>query len=155
MKLVRKWKKKKLRVTKLSEVPELIRTISISKDLQSLNVEESMDKQKANPSRHTTFRGRPVKDTLKVLTSGTSRGPSGDSQGTNKKNDSLMKKSVFQMQQFLFYSSVTVFYWKNKYAKVLNGTSTGCLRDPVAGRPEDQMMGRSGYDPGTQVIHVF
>ena len=33
------------------------------------------------------------------------------------------------MQWLLLYTSVTVFYWKNKYAKVLNGdvhgTSTG------------------------------
>ena len=28
------------------------------------------------------------------------------------------------------------------------GTSTGRLRDPVAGRPGDQMMGRSGDVPG-------
>ena len=35
------------------------------------------------------------------------------------------------------------------------GTSTGCLRDPVAGRPGDQMMGRSGDVHGTSVIYVF
>ena len=38
------------------------------------------------------------------------------------------------MQWLLLYTSVTVFYWKNKYAKVLNGTSIGRLRDPLAGR---------------------
>ena len=32
---------------------------------------------------------------LKVLTSGTSRGPSGDSQGTNTKIDDLMKELFF------------------------------------------------------------
>ena len=31
----------------------------------------------------------------------------------------------------------------------------GCLRDPVAGHPGEQMMGRSGYVPGTLVIHIF
>ena len=31
----------------------------------------------------------------------------------------------------------------------------GRLRDPVAGHPGDQMMGRSGDVPGTSVIHVF
>ena len=31
----------------------------------------------------------------------------------------------------------------------------GHLRDPVVGRPRDQMMGRSGDVPGTSVIHVF
>ena len=35
------------------------------------------------------------------------------------------------------------------------GTSTRGLRDPVAGRPGDQMMGRSGDVLGTSVIHVF
>ena len=31
----------------------------------------------------------------------------------------------------------------------------GRLRDPVAGHPGDQMMGRSGYVRGTLVIHSF
>ena len=31
----------------------------------------------------------------------------------------------------------------------------GHLRDPVVGRPRDQMMGRSGDVPGTSVIYVF
>ena len=53
--------KEEVESNQTEEVPELFRTIPISKDLQSLNVEESMDKQKADPSRHTTFRGRPVK----------------------------------------------------------------------------------------------
>ena len=35
------------------------------------------------------------------------------------------------------------------------GTSAGRLQDPVAGRPLDQMMGRSGDVAGTSVIHVF
>ena len=35
------------------------------------------------------------------------------------------------------------------------GTSTGRLRDPVAGRAGDMMMGRSGDVPGTSVIHAF
>ena len=35
------------------------------------------------------------------------------------------------------------------------GTSTGRLRDPVLGRPGDQIMGRSGDIPGTSIIHVF
>ena len=59
------------------------------------------------------------------------------------------------MQYSLLYTSVTIFYWKNKYAKVLNGTATGRLRDPFVGRPGDQMMGRSGDDPGTLVIMFF
>ena len=35
------------------------------------------------------------------------------------------------------------------------GMSTGRLRDPIAGRPGDQMMGRSGEVSGTSVIYVF
>ena len=35
------------------------------------------------------------------------------------------------------------------------GTSTGRLRNPVEGRPGDQMMERSGDVPGTSVMHVF
>ena len=35
------------------------------------------------------------------------------------------------------------------------GISTGRLRDLVAERPREQMMGRSGDVPGTSIIHVF
>ena len=31
----------------------------------------------------------------------------------------------------------------------------GRLRDPVVGRPGDQIMGHSGDEQGTSVIHVF
>ena len=34
------------------------------------------------------------------------------------------------------------------------GTSTGRLRDPVVGRPRDQMMGRSGDVRGMSVKHL-
>ena len=37
------------------------------------------------------------------------------------------------MQQSLFYTSVTVFYWKNKYAKVLNGDVHGASTGPSCG----------------------
>ena len=48
-------------------------------------------------------------------------------------------KNVFLDAIFLvlFYTSITVFYWKNKYSKVLNGDVHGRLRDPVVGRPGD------------------
>ena len=59
------------------------------------------------------------------------------------------------MQRLLLYTSVTVFYWKSKYAKVLNGDVHKSLRDPVAGRPRDQIMGRSRDVPRTSVIHAF
>ena len=38
--------------------------------------------------------------------------------------------------------------------RFLMGNFTGCLRDPVAGRPGDQMMGRSGGVRGRQP-HMF
>ena len=47
MKLVRKWKKKKLKVTKLERYQTCSEPYQSVKDLQSINVEESMDKQKA------------------------------------------------------------------------------------------------------------
>ena len=37
------------------------------------------------------------------------------------------------MQWLLFYTSVTVFYWKNKYAKVLNGDVYGTPTGPSCG----------------------
>ena len=39
--------------------------------------------------------GTSPEGSLKVLTSGTYKGPSGDSQGTNTKTDELMKKLFF------------------------------------------------------------
>ena len=47
MKLVRKWKKKKLKVTKLKQYQTCSEPYQSVKDLQSINIEESMDKQKA------------------------------------------------------------------------------------------------------------
>ena len=35
------------------------------------------------------------------------------------------------------------------------GTSAGCLQDPVARRPGDQMMARSGDVRGTSVTYFF
>ena len=43
-----KMKKEEVEGDQIEEVSNLFRTISISKDLQSLNVKESMDKQKAH-----------------------------------------------------------------------------------------------------------
>ena len=67
---------------------------------------------------------------LKVLTSGTYKGPSGNSQGTNTKIDNFMKKLFFRSNSpgithlFLF---LHIYTW----------TSTGRLWDPIAGRPWD------------------
>ena len=50
---------------------------------------------------------------------------------------------------FLFFTGRT------NIQKFWTGTSTGRLRDLVAGRPWDQMMGRSKDVRGTSVKHVF
>ena len=91
---------------------------------------------------------------LKVLTSGTSRGPSGDSQGTNTKIDDLMKKLFFRCNSPCFTHLFLIFTEKTNIQKFLMGTSTGRLRDPVARRPGDQMMGRSGDVRMTSVKNV-
>ena len=79
---------------------------------------------------------------------GNYKGPSGDSHGSNTKIDDFMKKlfmrsnSPYITYLFLFFTGRT-------------GTSTGRLRDLVAGRPWDQMMKRSKDVRGTSVKHVF
>ena len=37
------------------------------------------------------------------------------------------------MQYFLFYTSVTDFYWKNKYAKILSGDVHRTSKGPSCG----------------------
>ena len=59
----------------------------------------------------------------------------------------------------LFYTSVIVFYWKNKYLKVLNGnvhgTSTGhsCVMSP--GQNDGAFWGRPQEVRGTSVMDAF
>ena len=48
-----------------------------------------------------------------------------------------------------------ICYWFLLEKQICKSSKWGRLRDPVAGRPGDQMMGRSGDVPGTLVIHVF
>ena len=55
---------------------------------------------------------------LKVLTSGTSRGPSGDSQGTNTKIDDLMKKLFFRYNSPCFTHLFLFFTRKTNIQKV-------------------------------------
>ena len=99
--------------------------------------------------------GTYLKGPLKVLTSGTYRGPSEDSQGIKTKIDNLMKKMFFRSispcstHLFLFFKGTTNFQ------TFKTGTSRGRLRDPVAGRPWHQMMGRSTDVRGTSAILVF
>ena len=55
---------------------------------------------------------------LKVLTSGTSRGPSGDSQGTNTEIDDLMKKLFFRCNSPCFTHLFLFFTGKTNIQKV-------------------------------------
>ena len=93
-------------------------------------------------------------DSLKVLTSGTLMGNSEDSQGTNTEIYDLMIK-LYSRTIVLVLHTYPCSLLENKYSNVLNGTSARRLRDPVAGRPEDQMIGRSTDVHGTSFKHVF
>ena len=55
---------------------------------------------------------------LKVLTSGTSRGPSGDSQGTNTEINDLMKKLVLRCNSPCFTHLFLLFTGKTNIRKV-------------------------------------
>ena len=84
---------------------------------------------------------------LKVLTSGTSRGPSGDSQGTNTKIDDLMKKLFFRCNSPCFTHLFLFFTGKrSKYSKGLNGdvhgTSTGLSCGTSRGPNDGTFCGR-------------
>ena len=92
---------------------------------------------------------------LKVLTSGIYKGPSGDSQGTNTKIDDFMKKLFLRSNSPCITYLFLFFTGRTNIQKFWTGTSTGRLRDPVAGRPWDQMMRRSKDVRGTSVKHVF
>ena len=59
------------------------------------------------------------------------------------------------MKKSLFYTSIIVFYWKNKYSKVLDGDVHGKPAGLSCGMPGDQIMGRSGDVCVTSVIYVF
>ena len=63
------------------------------------------------------------------------------------------------MQWLLLYTSITVFYWKNKYAKVLIGvvhrTSTVPSCERSRGPDDGTFWGRTGDVPGTSIIHIF
>ena len=101
--------------------------------------------------------GTSPEGSLKVLTSGTYRGPSEDSQGTNTKTDELMKK-LFSKSNSSCITHVILFSTRKKNIQklyVTSGTSTGLLWDPIAGRPEDQVTRSSRDVRETLVKHGF
>ena len=89
---------------------------------------------------------------LKVLTSGTYRGPSGDSQGTNTKINNFMRKLFFKSIRVLVLHICLCFLQEEQIFKI---SKWGRPKDPVGGRPWDQMMGRSMDVYRTSAKHVF
>ena len=85
---------------------------------------------------------------LKVLTSGTYRGPSEDFQWTDTKVDELMKKLCFRSKSLVLHI-YSCFLQEREIFKNYK------LRDAVAGRPGDQMVGRSTDVRRTLVINFF
>ena len=85
---------------------------------------------------------------LKVLTSGTYRGPSEDSQWTDTKVDEFMKKLCFRSKSLVLHI-YSCFLQERETFKNYK------LRDAVAGRPGDQMVGRSTEVHRTLVINFF
>ena len=96
------------------------------------NREEYHRKQPISTGRPRTSPEGP----LKVLTSETYKGPSVDSQKTYKKIHDFIKKIFFRSNSPCI---ISVFLFLQE----------------VAGRPWDQMMGRSKYVRGTPVKHVY
>ena len=66
-----------------------------------------------------------------------------------------MKKLFFRSNSPCITYLFLFFIGRTNVQKFWTGMSTGRLRDPVAGRPWDQMMGRSKDVRGTSVKHVF
>ena len=89
---------------------------------------------------------------LKVLTSGNYRGPSGDYQGTNTKTDDFMKKLFFRSIRVLVLHICFCFLQEEQ---IFKSSKRGPLRNPVAGHPWDQMIGRSRDVCGTLAKHGF
>ena len=79
---------------------------------------------------------------LKIPTSGTCRGPLGESQGTNTKIDNFMKKWFLRSNSPFITYVFLLFTGRTNTQKL---TSLG----------PDQMMGRSRDVRGTLVKHVF
>ena len=99
------------------------------------------------PSQHTMSQGTSPERPLKILTSETYKGLSGDSQGTNTKINDLMKKLFFRSNSLCITYLFVFFTGRANTQKLKMGTSLGRLREPVAGRPGDVR--------GTSVKHAF
>ena len=65
------------------------------------------------------------------------------------------EKVFFRCNSLCFTHVLLIFTGKTIIQKLWIVTATGRLRDPVAGHPWDQMIGRFGDVHGTSVIYVF
>ena len=68
-----------------------------------------------------------LEGSLKVLTSGTGKGPSGYSQGAKYKNWSFYRKNVFLEVMSLYYISASVFFLQEE--KIFKSSKRGHLRN--------------------------
>ena len=69
----------------------------------------------------------------------TYKGPSGDSQGTNTKIYDFMKKLFFISNS----RCITYLFLFLEEEQIFKSSKQGRLRDPIAGRPWEQMMEHS------------
>ena len=74
---------------------------------------------------------------------------------SNTKIDDIMKKLFLRSNNPCITYLFLFFTGRTNIQKLGTGTFTERLRDPVAGRPWDQMMGCSKDFRGTSVKHVF
>ena len=111
MKRLKKTKKENISQDDLKEIKRLydLARNTLKKLAQLRNVETTQ------PARDVP--GTSPEGSLKVLTSGTSRGPSGDSSGTNKKIDNLMKKVFFRCNSSCFKHLLLIFTGKTNMQK--------------------------------------
>ena len=93
-----------------------------------LNLSQRLDL--TQPARNVP--GTSPEGSLKVVMSGTSRGPLRNSQETNKNIDDLMKK-VFFRRNSLCFTHLSLILFGNKYSKVLNGDVHGTSTGPSCG----------------------
>ena len=92
---------------------------------------------------------------LNVLTSRTYKGPTGDLQGTNGKNDNLTTKLHFESNSPYITYLFQYFTGEVNISKSDMGSCTGRVQNLVAGRLRDQIIGHSRDVHGTSVNQTF
>ena len=90
-----------------------------------------------------------------ILTSGTYKRPSEDTQGSNTKTNNFIKKLFFRRNSPCITYLFLLFAGRTNIQNFWTETSMGHLWDPVVGRLGDEMMRRTGDIRRTSVKHVF